>query len=380
MKTVVITQPRLTRYREPLFDALRERCRSMNIDLHLVHGQTGPADRSKNDEGHLPWAHRVENRLFTVGGRELIWQPLPPLLAGADLLIITQENRILSNYPLLLSRLSSPRKIAWFGHGANFQAARPDGSRERWKRFLLTRVDAWFAYTERTRDILLASGYPEQRITVVNNAIDTAGFRADLDAVTPARLNALRERVGSDGTAPLGLFCGSLYPDKRLDFLVAAAERIRILLPAFKLVVIGDGPDRDYLLELIVDKPWIHATGALYGSDKAAWFRLASVMLNPGLVGLNVLDAFCAGLPLVITCDTRHGPEIAYLENGINGSIVSGGIPEYAAVVVDLLKDPASYDAMCRNALASASRYTLDNMVQQFCNGIERCLATPGKR
>ena len=35
------------------------------------------------------------------------------------------------------------------------------------------------------------------------------------------------------------------------------------------------------------------------GREKAAWFKLASVVLNPGLVGLHILDSFWAGVPMV---------------------------------------------------------------------------------
>lgn len=377
---VIVFQRYLTHYRTSFFERTAVQLGRADIRLSLVHGQPDSVSEEKKDSAGIPGTDMVAARSIKVGGIQGVWLPTPRHLPAPDLVVLPQESKLLANYYWLSRSLLGGPKVAFWGHGANFQSEAPRGWKERWKRMMLGRADWWLAYTERTRDVLIAEGYPDQRITVLNNAIDTTRFRAELDAVTPEQLVELRARVGAGETAPVGLFCGSLYPDKRLDFLVAAAERIRTLLSDFQLVVIGDGPARDQLLELIVDKPWIHATGALYGSDKAAWFRLASVMLNPGLVGLNVLDAFCAGLPLVITCDTRHGPEIAYLENGINGSIVSGGIPEYATVVVDLLKDPASYDAMCRNALASASRYTLDNMVQQFCNGIERCLATPGKR
>jgi hypothetical protein len=34
---------------------------------------------------------------------------------------------------------------------------------------------------------------------------------------------------------------------------------------------------------------------------------------------------------------------------------------------------------MRTNALADAKRYTLDNMVERFAEGIERCLAAPKK-
>jgi glycosyltransferase involved in cell wall biosynthesis len=374
MKQVVIAQPRLTRYREPLFEALRHRCQAMGIDLHLVHGQTGTQDKQKRDEGHLPWAHRVNNRIITIAGRELVWQSMPKVVSNADLTIITQENRLLSNYPLLLSRLWSPRRVAYFGHGANFQSAHPDGLREGWKRFLLTRVDAWFGYTERSREILLAAGYPDERITVLNNAIDTRAFRAQLDGVTVEMLKAQRIKVGAGETAPIGLFCGSLYADKRLAFLIAAAERIRAAIPDFQLLIVGDGPARGELETLVAHKPWIHMLGALHGPDKAACFRLANIVLNPGLVGLHILDAFCAGLPLVTTAEASHSPEIAYLEPGRNGFLVTGDATRYGDEVIALLRQPQRLAEACSEALAAARCYTLDAMVNNFADGIARCI------
>ena len=377
---VIVFQRYLTHYRTSFFEQAAIQLGRADIHLSLVHGHPDAVSETKKDSASIPGTDMVAARSIKVSGIQGVWLPTPRHLPAPDLVVLPQESKLLANYYWLCRRLLGGPKVAFWGHGVNFQSDSPLGWKERWKRMMLGRVDWWFAYTERTRNVLIAEGYPNQRITVLNNAIDTTRFRADLEAVTTRQLAELRAKVGAVDTAPVGLFCGSLYPDKRLDFLVAAAERIRTMLPDFQLIVIGDGPDREQVLELIVDKPWIHATGALYGSDKATWFRLAGVVLNPGLVGLNVLDAFCAGLPLVTTREARHSPEIAYLENGINGSIVSGEIPEYATAVVDLLKDPASYDAMCRNALAGASRYTQDNMVQQFCGGIEQCLATPRTR
>lgn len=372
MKSVVIVQSRLTRYREPLFDALRRRCRERDIELHLIHGGSRADAQDRQDEGQLPWARRVDTLPPTFAGRDLAWLSLPADLTGADLLIIPQESRILSNYPLLLGRLWSRRKIAYWGHGANFQSGAPHGWRERWKRMLLGRVDWWFAYTNRTREVLRDAGFPETRITVLNNAIDNATFEADLGAITADELAALRKKVGAGDTAPVGLFCGSLYAEKRLDFLVAAAMAIRTDLPDFQLVVIGDGPARDELMDRIADKPWIHALGALHGREKAGWFRLAGVMLSPGLVGLNILDAFCAGLPLFTTHTARHSPEIAYLEDGRNGFMLDDDA--FATAVVTLLGDPERIAAIRCDAAAAAKRYTLDAMVENFAQGIVSCL------
>ena len=171
MKKVVVCQYRLLHYRVELFDRLRTACTNCGIDLHLVHGQASRRELAKRDEGSLTWAHKVNNRFWEVGAKDLVWQPFPTDLRNADLVVVMQENRILSNYPLMLGRLWSPRRVAYWGHGVNFQSGTPNGLREKWKQFLVGRVDWWFAYTEATSEIVRRAGYPAERITCLNNAI-----------------------------------------------------------------------------------------------------------------------------------------------------------------------------------------------------------------
>jgi glycosyltransferase involved in cell wall biosynthesis len=172
----------------------------------------------------------------------------------------------------------------------------------------------------------------------------------------------------------LGLFCGSLYPDKKLGFLIKAADIIHIKLPNFRLVIIGDGPSAAELQELINDKPWAHWVGVKKGLEKAAYFKLADVVLNPGLVGLHVLDSFCAGAPMFTTNNARHSPEIAYLEHGVNGFILTDDPAVYAVEVVSLLKDKSRFEAARRATKDAAKKYTLENMIANFVKGIESCL------
>jgi glycosyltransferase involved in cell wall biosynthesis len=378
MRKVVILQHRLLHYRTRLFEQLRARCRERDIALHLVHGQPTQRELKKQDTGTLPWADRVRNHCLAVGGKDVLWQPFPTIHRDADLIVVMQENRLLSNYPWLLSGRRKPR-LAYWGHGRNLQSVRPQGILEQWKRMLVGRVDWWFAYTEATRQILDQDGYPEARITVLNNAIDNDGFQCDLAAVTPARLAALRDEQAIPEAARIGLFCGSLYADKRLDFMLAAADHIRTRHPDFHLVVVGDGPAAGVIREALATRPWLKWLGARHGADKAACFRLADIVFNPGAVGLHVLDAFCAGIPMATTGEARHGPEVAYLSHKGNGLIVNGSAEDYASAVLDLLADETSYVRICRQALADAGRYSLDAMIDRFMQGIEGCLATPKK-
>jgi L-malate glycosyltransferase len=380
--TVTVLQHRLLHYRVGLFEQLHAECNRRGIELRLVHGQPSPQESLKNDTGTVAWADKVTNRWVSVLGRDLLWQPFPRRLRGSDLVVIMQENRILSNYVFLLKRLLAGTRVAYWGHGRNFQSHAPAGLRERWKRFWLTRVDWWFAYTNLTKEILVEHGFPENRITCLNNAIDTDRFVAELAGVSDASLAAVARESGLAPEAPLGLFCGSLYPDKRLDLLADAAERIHAAIPDFRLVVIGDGPSRPALERRLASCDWARCVGAKTGPEKAAYFRRATAILNPGLVGLHVLDAFCAGLPMFTTASARHGPEIEYLEDGRNSVVV--GDAGFADAVIAVLRDPVRYAAIAAAARESARKYTLDIMVGRFVRGIEECLrlgvqTSPGK-
>jgi glycosyltransferase involved in cell wall biosynthesis len=74
------------------------------------------------------------------------------------------------------------------------------------------------------------------------------------------------------------------------------------------------------------------------------------------------------------TARARHGPEIAYLEHGVNGFVLADDATAYADAVIAILRDPARYAAVAAAARASAREYTLDNMVRNFVHGIEACL------
>lgn len=375
---VVIAQHRLLHYRQAFFERLRARCDEHDIELRLVHGQPSPQEATKSDVGTLLWADAVSNRFWHVRGKDLLWQPFPDQLRDADMVVLMQENRILSNYRWLL-RLGVPsrQRIAYWGHGRNLQSRAPHGLRERWKRWFVNRVDWWFAYTELTRSILHQDCYPDARITVLDNAIDNEQFAANLAGVTPALLDECRKRIGAEPGDPIGLYCGSLYEDKRLDLLLDSADIVRARQSRFHLVVVGDGPSRSLVTAAAADRPWLHWVGVQRGTEKAAWFRLANAYLSPGAVGLHVLDAFQAGIPMITTDTALHGPEIAYLRSGHNGFIVSAKAKTFADSYLALLLDPMCLDRIRDAATQDARRYTLDNMVQRFLSGIEGCLAAP---
>jgi L-malate glycosyltransferase len=377
---VVISQHRLLHYRVDFFNALKDACSERGIRLDLVHGQASATERLKKDEGSLPWATRVKNRIARVRGVDVLWQPLPSELRDPDLLILMQENRIVSNYAHILRRRLGRRLVAFWGHGANFQSSTPDNLRERWKRYLTAQVDYWFAYTSVSTKVIENTGFPSERIACLNNSIDTREFRTQCETADPDDIAAMRAAVGIPSDAVIGLFCGSLYPEKRFDLLIGASDIIYDQVKNFHLVVIGSGPSLPDLQRSASSRPWIHLVGIQTGRTKAAWFKTSRILLNPGLVGLHVLDSFASGLPMVSTECTQHGPEIAYLESGINGLLTENDTVAYASAAIKILTDDQFSAELSKRAIEASHLYSLDFMVQNFLSGLEACRRLGGTR
>lgn len=375
---VCILQNRLVHYRVEVFRQLRDVLSLDGIQLRVIHGQPSRTDETKNDVGFLPWATPVHNLYFPCWGVEVIWQPAFKHVHGSDLVILTQENRILSNYVFIFNRMmgkTRPR-IAFWGHGANFQSTRPTGLRERWKKTNVNRVDWWFAYTELTQQLVEKCGFPSGNITCLNNAIDTTRIRSEYDSIHESEILREKSRLNIGDSNNVGIFCGSLYREKELGFLIQATKIVREAIPDFHLIVIGAGPDRQTIVDSVASCPWIHYLGAITGRERLVYFRMSRLMLNPGLLGLHILDSFALGVPVVSTTTALHSPEIAYLQNGKNGLLVEKDADVYAAAAVKMFRDEHAYQGMRRTARADADKYTVENMVSNFARGIREALSS----
>jgi hypothetical protein len=102
--------------------------------------------------------------------------------------------------------------------------------------------------------------------------------------------------------------------------------------------------------------------------------KLGDVFLLPGAVGLAILDAFVASLPLITTDNPHHGPEIEYLTPGKNGLVAMATAERYAEAVVDILSDSRLLASMRAMAEETGKKYSIAGMVESLCDGIERCL------
>jgi glycosyltransferase involved in cell wall biosynthesis len=370
LRRVIIVERNFLHYRVAVYQRLRELLHAKGVHLQLLIGVGTPEEMQKRDQSQLDWTITLPTKYFFRN--KVCWLPFGSYAKDAELVILMHENKLI--YNLWLMFFDRPRRLAFWGHGRNMQSKHPDGLRERFKRWTVNKVDWWFAYTEGSAVLVNNAGFPRARTTVVENAIDTREMTALCREISSADRERLRLKFGT-GSGKVGLYVGSLYEEKRVDFLLDAARRIRQQVPDFHLLVVGAGADQAMVEAAAHENSWIHYLGPLQGRQKAETLVVADVMLNPGLVGLGILDSFINGTPMFTTDCGLHSPEIEYLSSGTNGVMTANNLAAYTNAVVEVLANPAVFAKLRKGALSSASRYTVENMAERICNGIMSCMA-----
>jgi len=371
-KKVLIIYKFLPQYRVAFFELLKKKLLDHNIDLDLVYGQSNKTDALKNDEAKIEWAKPVENKFIKFRGKNFIWQPCMRDLHGKDLVITLSENKLLINYYLMASRFFSSYKYACWGHVYNMQND-INNFDNKIKLFFANSCDWWFAYTTGARDFLIKRKYPANQITVVQNAIETAELKEDYQKITNEQVNELKGQLGID-SENVAIYCGSLYPEKDFDFILEACYRTREAIPDFHMLFVGAGVEAAKIKEAAEKHPWIHYVGPKFGKDRAIYFKISKVQLMPRLIGLAIVDSFVLETPTITTEHPFHGPEIDYLENGINGIKTADSMDEYSKAVINVFKT-GQYRDLLPGCRAAAEKYTVEHMAENFTQGVLHCLS-----
>jgi len=263
----------------------------------------------------------------------------------------------------LMARVRRHR-FAWWGHGRNFQNDSPWGV-EAVKKLTTRWASWWISYNGLTDRVLRDDLHvAETRIWSIDNAIDTALLAEQVDTQR-ARGRSLIEQEQCCRPSRLRIiFCGGLHPAKNVAVLLEAFPLLQRTIPDAQLIIIGDGADRGLVESHAAANPGIRLVGFAQGQVKAAWLAIGDVFVCPGMVGLNILDAFAASLPFLTVAIPTHSPEIHYLVPGRNGVVVDPTAPAIAQGLATLATtDRAPLIAAAR---ATARHYTCQRMAARF--------------
>jgi glycosyltransferase involved in cell wall biosynthesis len=205
------------------------------------------------------------------------------------------------------------------------ESSSADHNRSAWKEWIkkviVGRANAFFCFGETSAKYLESLGVAKSAIRVKNAAvIDEQVIRNRYDETK-------RELAASAGADPVSrkfVYVGRLAPEKNLTTLVWAFDNVvRQTGSDWKLLFVGDGPERANLDKLVTDSgiaaqvifaggsPWHQVPG---------WLAQSDVLVLPSKSepwGLVVNEAMVCGMPVIVSQTCGCAPDL--VRNGVNG-------------------------------------------------------------
>ena len=334
-------------YRLPVFAALAEW-----VDLTVLYCQPNPSDRLWQVDlaETAVFSHNLHHRTFSLPGLPLTLNPgLSTLLRQIPFdLIIAGEN--FSHFPAVITAQRITRRqgkpfILW-SEAIDTPYASGHFLSNAYRRWLYGRTDQFLAYSKAASQFLRRRGAPASKIV--------RGYQVVPASQTPLPAQS-KKALGLMGKQVV-LSVGYFTPRKGLPTLLQAFQQAA--KADDRLVLVGDGPEKDHLQNLAAGDGRIQFPGYLDGADKASWYAAADIFVLPTQHdpwGLVVNEAMQVGLPII--CSSAAGC-VEMIEG--NGRIVSpNDVPALATALQNLLANPTKRATMGQRSRELIAPYTV---------------------
>jgi glycosyltransferase involved in cell wall biosynthesis len=228
--------------------------------------------------------------------------------------------------------------ILFTEHGRAFPD-RPRLKRLIANRLLLERRDRVVGVGQAVRQAVVHNeGIPARRVSVIYNGIDLAAFANG----APGR-DSVRRGIGVGDRDFVMVLVARLDPLKDHATAVRTLEEVRRLRPDARLILVGEGPERGLIENLIAQRhlaPYVRLLGQR--KDVACLLSASDVFLLTSVsegIPLAVIEAMAARLPVVAT---RVGGVAEVVQDGETGFLGPAGNPvALAEQVLRIATDPA---------------------------------------
>jgi len=216
-------------------------------------------------------------------------------------------------------------------------------------------------------------------IDVIPNGVDIGRFEEDIQPIP-------REALGVEKDEVLLVYSGRLGPEKNLTFLVRAFAGAQTAYPDARLMLVGDGPERDNLEDLAARSGLQHKvvfSGMVDHDDVPRYLTAADAFVTASVTEvhpLSVIEALACGLPVVGIDSPGVGDTIT---DGENGFLCRNDLAAFTAKLTRLIADTQMRTDMSERARSSALAYDIQRtslMVEERYSAlVERPKARDGR-
>ena len=259
-------------------------------------------------------------------------------------------------------------RVSIYTHGEELTSKLWSQAAEDRRREYLEKSDQVFCVSSFTNGILRTDfGIPEDKIVLLPNGVDTEIFTPD-----PRGKEACQRDAGQFYLVGVG----RLIERKGFDTLIRAMAAVRDRLPAAKLEIIGEGPEKE-ALQTLISELGLDGTVVLRGrvdlDDLIAAYRAADLFVMPNRTlangdtegfGLVFLEANACGLPVI---GGRAGGAVDAIVDGVTGYLIDPTDTDaLVGRICGMLSDETARDRLSETALDHARHNSWARIAERF--------------
>jgi len=208
------------------------------------------------------------------------------------------------------------------------------------------------------------------------NRLRDEGFTDEIEIIRP--YTGPLEPGEPAACEPLVVYAGRHIPEKRVPALLPAIAEARRRAPELRYLILGDGPERERVLELIdelalaevVEAPgFVPAERVQHALQHAACLALPSKREGYGLV---VVEAAAYGTPSVVV-EEPDNAAVELIEDGVNGFVAASASPRDLADTILRVHaaGPDLRDSTRRWFIRNAREMSLDTAIERVTAAYE---------
>lgn len=276
----------------------------------------------------------------------------------AHKLVMELNPRIVSNWLLLLLRKIIGKKTILWGHAWPIRGRLSKSDKVRHLMRLLS--DSIICYTK-AQEKELKELMPNKYICSAPNSLF---YKKDMRSDVTLQGNNI-------------IYVGRLVASKKPSIAIRAFSQIKSKIPSdCNLIIVGGGQERCELEDLIVELKLSNRVKLMgHISDYTELKELYSqsiFSISPGYIGLSITQSFSFGVPMLISRDENHSPEIECAAEGENSIFFkTDDVYDFGKHIIDIFKHKDSWaekrgkiQEFCRN------NYSVENMVAGYLKGV----------
>jgi glycosyltransferase involved in cell wall biosynthesis len=170
---------------------------------------------------------------------------------------------------------------------------------------------------------------------------------------------------------------GRLASEKNWELLLQATALVRKDYPSFRLVLVGDGPERKSLEDLAKElgiRKYVTFIGSLSFSEIPSYMKAANIFGFASVTetqGLATLEAMAAGLP-VVAVEASGTRDI--LKDGRQGYLVENDPEALASGIRKLLANPYRMQRFAEAAYKRAQSFNIQQLTEKLLDVYEQAI------